>query len=214
MERNSFSSNLKDHSIGSEACNNNTNSNKKLRDSWNLSSCQSFGEDYLDSLSWPPRSYTCSFCRREFKSAQALGGHMNVHRRDRARLRRSPPRDAQCPVPNLNPNPSLCPPFTRTLPSLVSPPLSALSTPPLASEVKKWTIDGTPLDPSSSELSDLTTTGTRKSFFSTENFGGFTQQDGFKIWKRAEIVRLDLEIGLVRDSKDELDLELRLGSLN
>jgi serine/threonine-protein kinase OSR1/STK39 len=85
---------------------------------------------------------------------------------------------------------------------------------PLASEVKKWTIDGTPLDPSSSELSDLTTTGTRKSFFTTENFGGFTQQDGFKIWKKAEIVRLDLEIGLVRDSKDELDLELRLGSLN
>ncbi|EES11345.1 hypothetical protein BDA96_06G215500 [Sorghum bicolor] len=37
--------------------------------------------------SWPPRSYTCAFCRREFKSAQALGGHMNVHRRDRARMR-------------------------------------------------------------------------------------------------------------------------------
>ena len=36
---------------------------------------------------WPPRSYTCAFCRREFKSAQALGGHMNVHRRDRARMR-------------------------------------------------------------------------------------------------------------------------------
>lgn len=38
---------------------------------------------------WPPRSYSCSFCRREFRSAQALGGHMNVHRRDRARLRSS-----------------------------------------------------------------------------------------------------------------------------
>ncbi|CAI0412072.1 unnamed protein product [Linum tenue] len=36
---------------------------------------------------WPPRSYACSFCRREFRSAQALGGHMNVHRRDRARLK-------------------------------------------------------------------------------------------------------------------------------
>ncbi|CAE6087742.1 unnamed protein product [Arabidopsis arenosa] len=36
---------------------------------------------------WPPRSYSCSFCGREFKSAQALGGHMNVHRRDRARLK-------------------------------------------------------------------------------------------------------------------------------
>lgn len=38
---------------------------------------------------WPQRSYSCSFCRREFRSAQALGGHMNVHRRDRARLKQS-----------------------------------------------------------------------------------------------------------------------------
>ncbi|CAA6656791.1 unnamed protein product [Spirodela intermedia] len=38
---------------------------------------------------WPPRSYSCSFCRREFRSAQALGGHVNVHRRDRARLKLS-----------------------------------------------------------------------------------------------------------------------------
>ncbi|XP_020571220.1 probable transcriptional regulator RABBIT EARS [Phalaenopsis equestris] len=36
---------------------------------------------------WPPRSYSCTFCWREFRSAQALGGHMNVHRRDRARLK-------------------------------------------------------------------------------------------------------------------------------
>ncbi|CAK7327212.1 unnamed protein product, partial [Dovyalis caffra] len=195
MERNSLSSDLKDHSIGSRACNN-SNNNKKLRDSLNFSSCQSYGEDYLGGLSWPPRSYTCSFCRREFKSAQALGGHMNVHRRDRARLRLSPPRDGQCPIlnlnlnPNANPNPSFYPPFTRTLPSLVSPPLSALSTPPLTYEVKKWTIDGTPLDPSSPELSDLTTKGTRKSFFTSENFDDFTQQKGFKTLKKADIVSI------------------------
>ncbi|XP_075084906.1 uncharacterized protein LOC107788989 [Nicotiana tabacum] len=40
-------------------------------------------------LIWPPRCYSCSFCKREFRSAQALGGHMNVHRRDRARLKQS-----------------------------------------------------------------------------------------------------------------------------
>ncbi|XP_027069185.1 zinc finger protein 10-like [Coffea arabica] len=54
---------------------------------------QAFAEDAAGGLggcTWPPRSYTCSFCRREFKSAQALGGHMNVHRRDRARLKQSP----------------------------------------------------------------------------------------------------------------------------
>ncbi|EOA29373.1 hypothetical protein CARUB_v10025660mg [Capsella rubella] len=48
-----------------------------------------FAEDDAAGSLWPPRSYTCSFCRREFRSAQALGGHMNVHRRDRARLKQA-----------------------------------------------------------------------------------------------------------------------------
>lgn len=33
------------------------------------------------------RSYKCSFCQRGFSNAQALGGHMNIHRKDRARLK-------------------------------------------------------------------------------------------------------------------------------
>ncbi|KAL6650305.1 hypothetical protein ACP70R_009230 [Stipagrostis hirtigluma subsp. patula] len=78
---------------------------------------------------WPPAprsssSYTCGYCKREFRSAQALGGHMNVHRRDRARLRQcyaayhpSPlPRPvnpttrhrAVSPLPNLNFLPPHC----------------------------------------------------------------------------------------------------------
>ncbi|KAG6494678.1 hypothetical protein ZIOFF_042439 [Zingiber officinale] len=51
---------------------------------------KAFTEDsagLLGAYIWPPRSYSCSFCRREFRSAQALGGHMNSHRRDRARLK-------------------------------------------------------------------------------------------------------------------------------
>ncbi|RAL39297.1 hypothetical protein DM860_002830 [Cuscuta australis] len=53
---------------------------KRKLDSW---------EDQQDpgGCVWPPRSYSCSFCGREFMSAQALGGHMNVHRRERARLK-------------------------------------------------------------------------------------------------------------------------------
>ncbi|OWM81793.1 zinc finger protein 10 [Punica granatum] len=65
---------------------NNTSSHD---DSWEE---QAFAEDASGPLGgciWPPRSYSCSFCRREFRSAQALGGHMNVHRRDRARLKQS-----------------------------------------------------------------------------------------------------------------------------
>ncbi|KAK1438447.1 hypothetical protein QVD17_04256 [Tagetes erecta] len=54
-------------------------------DSWEV---KAFAEDTRNVMgtTWPPRSYTCTFCKREFRSAQALGGHMNVHRRDRARL--------------------------------------------------------------------------------------------------------------------------------
>jgi hypothetical protein len=35
----------------------------------------------------PLRCFTCRFCRREFRNAQALGGHMNVHREERKRAR-------------------------------------------------------------------------------------------------------------------------------
>ncbi|XP_047979557.1 zinc finger protein 5-like [Salvia hispanica] len=31
------------------------------------------------------RSYECVFCKRGFNTAQALGGHMNIHRKDRLR---------------------------------------------------------------------------------------------------------------------------------
>jgi hypothetical protein len=69
-------------------------------------------EEHTWGTSWPARNYTCSFCKREFRSAQALGGHMNVHRRDRARLRSSlisslVNSDHQCPNNNINkPNPT------------------------------------------------------------------------------------------------------------
>ncbi|KAL9230153.1 hypothetical protein vseg_005540 [Gypsophila vaccaria] len=49
--------------------------------------CGGGGGDGGGGCIWPPRSYACSFCKRVFKSAQALGGHMNVHRRDRALLK-------------------------------------------------------------------------------------------------------------------------------
>lgn len=66
-------------------------------DSWEV---RAFAEDTGNMMgtTWPPRSYTCTFCRREFRSAQALGGHMNVHRRDRARLHQTQP-----PTSSINP---------------------------------------------------------------------------------------------------------------
>lgn len=64
--------------------------NQDNDDSWEV---RAFELDTNNALgaTWPPRSYSCNFCRREFRSAQALGGHMNVHRRDRARLLQTPP---------------------------------------------------------------------------------------------------------------------------
>ncbi|CAM6042186.1 unnamed protein product [Sphagnum compactum] len=57
-------------------------------DSWEV---RAFAEDVSGSseTQWPPSSYSCSFCHREFRTAQALGGHMNVHRRERAAAHRS-----------------------------------------------------------------------------------------------------------------------------
>ncbi|KAG6593852.1 Transcriptional regulator TAC1, partial [Cucurbita argyrosperma subsp. argyrosperma] len=40
-------------------------------------------EDDSDSFG-VKRSYGCIFCKRGFTNAQALGGHMNIHRKDRA----------------------------------------------------------------------------------------------------------------------------------
>ncbi|KAL4341132.1 hypothetical protein GQ457_08G010880 [Hibiscus cannabinus] len=74
---------------------------------------KAFAEDAAGCLGlggrciWPPRSYTCSFCRREFRSAQALGGHMNVHRRDRAKLKQShSPNNDVVSLSHQNQNPS------------------------------------------------------------------------------------------------------------
>lgn len=33
--------------------------------------------------------YECIFCKRGFSTAQALGGHMNIHRKDRAKMKNS-----------------------------------------------------------------------------------------------------------------------------
>ncbi|KAK6929820.1 hypothetical protein RJ641_003914 [Dillenia turbinata] len=197
---------------------NNNNNINKVKDLFECTS-GSLRDDYLSGFSWPPRSYTCSFCKREFRSAQALGGHMNVHRRDRARLRQSPPRDGQYPLlnlnlnaspnPNPNPNPNTTfsspsssstrlPPFAYALPTLVSP-----------SELKKRATEGNHVEPSRGRNHDESMEPKyAKSFFEVKDF---THGDKCKVLEKSEVVKLDLEIGLFNNAKEDLDLELRLG---
>ncbi|OMO91167.1 hypothetical protein COLO4_18580 [Corchorus olitorius] len=49
---------------------------------------QTSSEEQLGARS-PARSYECTFCKRGFSNAQALGGHMNIHRRDKAKLKQA-----------------------------------------------------------------------------------------------------------------------------
>ncbi|XP_049374347.1 transcriptional regulator TAC1-like [Solanum verrucosum] len=35
------------------------------------------------------RSYECNFCKRGFTNAQALGGHMNIHRKDKLKAKQN-----------------------------------------------------------------------------------------------------------------------------
>ncbi|KAG8374623.1 hypothetical protein BUALT_Bualt10G0014700 [Buddleja alternifolia] len=84
-------------------------------DSWEV---RAFEEDTMGNLmgcTWPPRSYTCTFCRREFRSAQALGGHMNVHRRDRAKLHEPSPFIHSLVTPNKAPPSTLLFPTQQLL---------------------------------------------------------------------------------------------------
>ncbi|KAG8376938.1 hypothetical protein BUALT_Bualt09G0116100 [Buddleja alternifolia] len=48
-----------------------------------------WGDDFAQTNLMELRSYSyrCTFCKRGFSNAQALGGHMNIHRKDRAKLR-------------------------------------------------------------------------------------------------------------------------------
>ncbi|GMH10173.1 hypothetical protein Nepgr_012014 [Nepenthes gracilis] len=56
---------------------------------WSSSSSNQDHDQLRASSTRPACSYTCYFCKKGFSNAQALGGHMNIHRRDRAKLRQS-----------------------------------------------------------------------------------------------------------------------------
>ncbi|KAJ8899419.1 hypothetical protein K2173_018393 [Erythroxylum novogranatense] len=56
-----------------------------MEDSKSSSEETDLSEQINDDSPGTVRSYECVFCKRGFTSAQALGGHMNIHRKDRAK---------------------------------------------------------------------------------------------------------------------------------
>ncbi|XP_044482076.1 transcriptional regulator TAC1-like [Mangifera indica] len=50
----------------------------------------------------PVRSYDCTFCKRGFSNAQALGGHMNIHRKDKAKIKQTSPSNNQLDISKIN----------------------------------------------------------------------------------------------------------------
>ncbi|KAK4802487.1 hypothetical protein SAY86_000690 [Trapa natans] len=164
-------------------------------DSWEV---RAFAKDYTGSASgstWPPRSYTCSFCKREFQSAQALGGHMNVHRRDRVtkRLHHSllPLPTATAAIPSYSsPSSSSMLSFERELGNFNGElcPLYQLPTQPESSIPSNWIPTTTSYD----LLSKAGVSSTK----SINNSVGTGNGDGS--WK-------------TNSDAEDLDLELRLG---
>ncbi|XP_022143921.1 transcriptional regulator SUPERMAN-like [Momordica charantia] len=188
-------------------------------DSWEE---QAFAEDTAGHLSgsgcvWPPRSYSCSFCKREFRSAQALGGHMNVHRRDRARLKHESfkPQIETHQIPPQN-NPF---PFTPSSETVCDDNLVGYNNP-------------NPRSSSSSFLSVLPTQNVEKSDLTPITLNKFHQSS--ELSKKASDLMDNIDavcckrkrtdaastvafifrsevLGLSHGSVEDLDLELRLG---
>lgn len=164
-----------------------------------------YSNGVIGGFSWPPRSYGCSFCKREFRSAQALGGHMNVHRRERARLRQySPPWET--PPPNPNPNIDHSKTSIPNLNLAPTSPPSPLTTSPLSPPL-------TTKHTTQQDQVKFSLFGHHYTLLKTNSlpFYGETKMRDLVV-KEQSAMKLELAIGHCKDHlEDGLDLELRLG---
>ncbi|XP_057427318.1 transcriptional regulator SUPERMAN-like [Lotus japonicus] len=184
-------------------------------------------ENYLDrnAWAWPSRTYACSFCKKEFKSAQALGGHMNIHRREKARLRASslPSSVSECPKTNpindSNPTNLLSPPpnfsdevLNYAQPSPIYIPCDfSLSSPvpsPPGSTSEDKVSHHFPLLSSQSE--EITVSNNKRSGFDVEEMKG-NEEEEEEHKNDEQNITLELGLGLPKQQEETLDLELRLG---
>nr|ADE34116.1 Superman-like protein FRASUP2 [Fragaria virginiana subsp. virginiana] len=168
-------------------------------------------EVYMNGHPWPPRCYICDFCKREFKCAQSLGGHMNVHRKERAILRIGQYTHSTILNLNLNPNPT----FVSSLPPSLSSPFSTVSARQLSplttsfiSSVPSWISQSSHLPPPTFS-SPSATCHTLDANLSGPS-SNFMKFNDAKSQEEDECMRLETGV-LGGNSKDDIDLELRLG---
>ncbi|XP_021768589.1 transcriptional regulator SUPERMAN-like [Chenopodium quinoa] len=203
----------------------------KVKDGWEISenNLMKFDKDYPYGYPWPPKYYSCSFCQREFRSAQALGGHMNIHRRDRARLRDLSLNNNslisnefdQNPNPNPNSNPNLNPnPNPNSNPIIT---FSSSSSSPTnnnniyAHQYSLVSLSLSSITPPTKERRDNHSQDVGKwKHVPHSSIEDHDQEDEVRVLSSTtrapskEVVRLDLELCL-GEAKEDLDLELRLG---
>ncbi|KAL4571097.1 hypothetical protein LXL04_017848 [Taraxacum kok-saghyz] len=100
-------------------------------------------EEQPQTTTQAPRSYECNFCKRGFTNAQALGGHMNIHRKDKGKFKHSSPSSttpphaaAESPSPT-RPRLSATTTTTTTNPFSISHQGNWFSNPQLQADEKK-----------------------------------------------------------------------------
>ncbi|KAJ0021737.1 hypothetical protein Pint_32743 [Pistacia integerrima] len=140
----------------------------------------------------PVRSYDCTFCKRGFSNAQALGGHMNIHRKDKAKLKQTSSSKNQLDISKINQ-----PPYYFTQPP--SKDVVATTTQDRSSSKRPWILG---------EENDATSNTDKTHVREVRQLPLFSERPliSSQVHENTEIV-----LSSSSSSGSELDLELRLG---
>lgn len=144
------------------------------------------GGDDQDAKQVNLRSYECNFCKRGFSNAQALGGHMNIHRKDKAKLKQQSSTNYQTQLPS-NLEGSSSEELNKLLPNLNSNIVSQQA--PFRSD-------------------EILVTQVRQQL---PLFAESPTRNEIQINPQGQVQREIITTQVAQDSSSELDLELRLG---